>query len=169
VPVRALPHDSELLYNGGPGRNWTVEKSPAPDGAIDTVATLGGSELLLRFALSGVPSDNPYAAFVMPVTGTMAMYDRLVFTARADRPMRMSVQLRAPTGGEGERWRRSVYLDQTPRMIQAFFDEFRPLGSTGAATPALSNVQSVLFVVDTVNTKIGSNGRIWIDDITYAK
>ena len=97
------------------------------------------------------------------------MHDRLVFTARADRPMRMSVQLRAPTGGEGERWRRSVYLDQTPRTIQVLFDEFRPLGSTGAATPALSNVQSVLFVVDTANTKIGSNGRIWVDDIKYAR
>lgn len=169
APERARPRDSELLYDGGPGRNWTIEKSPASDGAMDTVATLGGSELLLRFALSGVPSDNPYTAFVMPATGRMAMHDRLVFTARADRPMRMSVQLRAPTGGEGERWRRSVYLDQTPRTIQVFFDEFRPLGSTGATTPALSNVQSVLFVVDTVNTKIGSNGRIWVDDIKYAR
>ena len=168
-PVRAQPRESELLYDGGPGRSWTVEKSAASDGAIDTIATLGGSELLLRFALSGVPSDNPYAAFVMPATGSMAMHDRLVFTARADRPMRMSVQLRAPTGGEGERWQRSVYLDQTPRTIQVFFDEFSPLGSTSSPTPALSNVQSILFVVDTINAKIGSNGRIWIDDIKYAK
>lgn len=169
APVRPQPRDSERLYDGGPGRGWTVEKSLASDGAIDAVGTLGGSELLLRFALSGVPSDNPYAAFVMPATGTIALHDRLVFTARADRPMRVSVQLRAPANGDGERWQRSVYLDQTPRTIQVFFDEFRPLGSSGAATPALSNVQSVLFVVDTVNTKIGSNGRIWIDDIRYAK
>ena len=168
-PVRLQPRESELLYDGGPGRRWTVEKSPASDGAIDTVRTLGGSELLLRFALSGVPSDNPYTAFVMPATGSMAMHDRLVFTARADRPMRMSVQLRAPSGGEGERWQRSIYLDQTPRTIQVFFDECRPLGSTTSSTPALSSVQSILFVVDTINAKIGSNGRIWIDDIKYAK
>ncbi len=168
-PVRAQPRESELLYDGRPGGRWTVEKSPASDGAIDTVATLGGFELLLRFALSGVPSDNPYAAFVMPATGSMAMHDRLVFTARADRPMRMSVQLRAPAGGEGERWQRSVYLDQTPRTIQVFFDEFSPLGSASSPTPALSNVQSILFVVDTLNAKIGSNGRIWIGDIKYAK
>jgi hypothetical protein len=168
-PVRVQPRESELLYDGSPGRRWTVEKSPASDGAIDTVRTLGGSELLLRFALSGVPSDNPYAAFVMPATGSIAIHDRLVFTARADRPMRMSVQLRAATGGEGERWQRSIYLDQTPRTIQVFFDECRPLGSTTSSTLSLSNVQSILFVVDTVNTKIGSNGRIWIDDIKYAK
>ncbi len=125
--------------------------------------------MLLRFALSGVSSDNPYTAFVMPATGTIARHDRLVFTARSDRPMRMSVQLRAATGGEGDRWQRSVYVDQTPRTIQVFFDEFSPVGSTSNPTPTLSNVQSVLFVVDTVNAKIGSNGRIWIDDVKYAK
>jgi hypothetical protein len=97
------------------------------------------------------------------------MHDRLVFTARADRPMRMSVQLRAATGGDGERWERSVYLDHTPRTIQVFFDDFRPRGATRSPTPVLTNLQSVLFVVDTVNTKNGSNGRIWIDDIKYAK
>ncbi len=83
--------------------------------------------------------------------------------------MRMSVQLRAPASGEGERWQRSIYLDQTPRTIQVFFDDCRALGSITSSTPALSKVQSILFVVDTVNAKIGSNGRIWIDDIKYAK
>jgi hypothetical protein len=46
----------------------------------------------------------------MPAGAAIAMYDRLVFTARADKPMRVSVQLRA-SQGEGERWHRSVYLD----------------------------------------------------------
>lgn len=82
--------------------------------------------------------------------------------------MRMSVQLRTATAGGDERWHRSVYLDQTPRTIEVFFDQFRPLGSTRVAAPVLSDVQSLLFVVDTVNTKIGSNGQIWIDDIKYA-
>ena len=96
------------------------------------------------------------------------MYDRLVFTARANRPMRLSVQLRVP-GGEGERWHRSVYLDQTPRTIELPFNEFRPRGTTTSALPVLSKVDSILFVVDTVNTKIGSNGQIQIDDIKYAR
>jgi hypothetical protein len=69
--------------------------------------------------------------------------------------MRLSVQLRAPGSGEGERWQRSVYLDQTPRSIQVFFDDFRPLGATKSSTPVLASVQSILFVVDTVNAKIG--------------
>jgi hypothetical protein len=95
-------------------------------------------------------------------------YDRIIFTARADRPMRLSVQLRAP-GGEGERWRRSVYLDQTPRIIELPFADFRPADAASAAQPVLSKIDSVLFVVDTVNTRIGSNGQIQIDDIRYAR
>jgi hypothetical protein len=155
-------------YDGGPARDWTIEKNPASDAAIDPIGALAGSQLLLRFAISGTPDDSPYAAFVMPATPAIAMYDRVMFTARADRPMRLSVQLRAP-GGEGERWRRSVYLDQTPRTIELAFADFRPVGATSAAQPVLSKIDSVLFVVDTVNTKIGSNGQIQIDDVKYAR
>ena len=169
APAFSPPREVSVLYDGGPARGWTVEKTPESDAAIDVVGTLGGTQLLLRFAVSGTPSDNPYAAFVMPATAAIAMHDRLVFTGRANRPMRISVQLRAPMGGEGERWSRSVYLDQTPRITQLFFNEFRPVGSTASPTPMLSNVQSVLFVVDTVNTKIGSNGQVSIGDVKYAK
>jgi hypothetical protein len=35
--------------------------------------------------------------------------------------------------------------------------------------PPLDEIQSVLFVVDTVNTKVGSNGQVWIDDVRYAR
>ncbi len=157
------------LYQNGPARDWTIEKNSASDAAIDVVGTVGGSQLLLRYAMSGAPSDSPYVAFTMAATSAIGMNDRLVFTARANRPTRVSVQLRAPGGSEGERWHRSVYLDEAPRTIQLPFDDFRPRGATAGPRPTLSSVQSVLLVVDTVNTKIGSNGQIWIDDIKYAK
>jgi hypothetical protein len=155
-------------YEGGQANDWTIEKNPASDAAIDVIGAVEGSQLLLRFAISGTPADSPYAAFVMPATSAIAMYDRLMFTARADRPMRLSVQLRA-SGGEGERWRRSVYLDQTQRTIELPFTDFRPVSATSAAQPLLSMIGSVLFVVDTVNTRVGSNGQIQIDDIRYAR
>jgi hypothetical protein len=156
------------LYDGGPARGWTVEKSPQSDGAIDVIAALPGSQLLLRFAISGTPADSPYAAFAMPAGAAIAMYERLVFTARADRPMRVSVQLRA-SGGEGERWQRSIYLDRMPRTIDVPFADFRPAGTTSSALPVMAKVDGILFVVDTINTKIGSNGQIQIDDIKYAR
>jgi hypothetical protein len=95
--------------------------------------------------------------------------------------MRLSVQLREPGreagaegGGEaaaeaGERWHRSVYLDATPRDITVYFDDLTPRGVTSRPQPTLANVHSILFVVDTVNTPLGGNGTIWIDDVTYAR
>ena len=155
----SAPGTFTSLYNGGPARGWTIEKSPQSDAAMDVIGALPGSQLLLRFAISGTPADSPYAAFAMPAGRAVATHDRLVFTARADRPMRLSVQLRA-SGGEGERWHRTVYLDRTPRTIDLPFSDFRPIGTTTSALPVLSKVDAILFVIDTTNTKIGSNGQI---------
>jgi len=166
--ARPVPQTSTTLYDGGPASNWTVEKSAASDAAIDVIGALPGTQALLRFAISGTAADSPYAAFVIPATPAIASYDQLVFTARADKPMRLSVQLRAPDG-QGERWHRSVYLDQTPRTIDLRFADFREQGETRSTRPDLSKVDSLLFVVDTVNTKTGSNGLIQIDDIKYAR
>jgi hypothetical protein len=155
------------LYDDGPARGWRIEKGAASEAAMDVVGTLGGTQLLLRYAISSKAAESPYVAFVMPATVSVAMYERLVFTARADKPMRLSVQLRAP-GGEGERWRRAAYLDPTPRTVDVAFADFRPVDS-GVSPPDLSRVDSILFVIDTMNTKAGSNGQIQLDDIRYAR
>jgi len=165
---QAAPRTFMTLYDGGPARGWQIEKADASDAAMDVIGALGGSQLLLRFAISGTAAESPYVAFVMPATATVAMYERLVFTARADRPMRLSLQLRAPAG-DGERWRRAVYLDSTPRTIDVAFADFRSVGSASASAPDLSKVDSILFVIDTTNTKAGSNGQIQVDDIRYAR
>jgi hypothetical protein len=155
------------LYDGGPPRGWKIEKNPDSDAMMDVVGKLDGSQLLLRYALSGKTSESPYVAFVMPATADIASHRRLQFTARADRPMRVAVQLRGASAGA--RWRRSLYLDDMPRKIDVPFDEFRPQGNAAAPMPPLDEIQSVLFVVDTVNTKVGSNGQVWIDDVRYAR
>lgn len=167
-PPRVAPRNFITLYDGGPPRGWRTEKSAESDAAVDVIGALGGTQLLLRFAISGTAEKSPYVGFVMPATAAIAMYERLVFTARANRPMRLSVQLRSP-GGEGERWRRSVYLDSTPRTVDVAFDDFRPVVSTATSRPELAKIDSVLFVVDTINNRIGSNGQIQVDDIRYAR
>ena len=166
---RALPAPTHVtpLYDGGPARGWTVEKNADSNAMIDVVGTIGGSQLLLRYALSGRQSDSPYVAFVMPATGEISSHRRLQFSARADRPMRVALQLRG--AGPADRWRRSVFLDGTPRTIDVPFDEFLPAEPSAASQPPLDRIQSVLFVVDTVNTKVGSNGQVWVDDIRYAR
>ena len=105
----------------------------------------------------------------MPAGPDLASHDRLIFTARASRPMRLSVQLRVPRSTAGERWQRTFYLDEMPKAVTVYFDDVRPRGPTSAARPDLAAVQSVLFVVDTVNAEVGASGQIWIDDVRYAR
>jgi len=167
-PPHVAPRTFMTLYDGGPARGWRTEKSAESAAAVDVIGALGGTQLLLRFAISGTAGESPYVGFVIPATAAIAMYERLVFTARADRPMRLSVQLRSP-GGEGERWRRSVYLDSMPRTVDVAFNDFRPVDSTGTSRPELAKIDSILFVVDTINSKVGTNGQIQVDDIRYAR
>jgi hypothetical protein len=146
-----------------------METSPTSKAALDVITSEGGgTQLALRYAVGGAASASPYAAFVLQSDASIAQYDRLTFTARADRPTRMSVQLRDPTVGVGERWHRSVFIGTEPREITVYFDDLRPLAAS-RAQPVLANVDSILFVFDTVNTPLGGNGRIWMDDVKYGR
>ena len=158
-----------LQYGNGPGSDWAVETSPTSLGALDVVSAVEGMELSLRYGLGGTAAASPSVALVMPAGPAITEHDRLMFTARANRPMRLSVQLREPKGEAGERWHRSVYLDSSPRTISVYFDDVRARGVTSNPLPSLENVESILFVVDTVNTPVGASGTLWIDDVQYGR
>jgi hypothetical protein len=156
-------------YTNGPAEGWTIETSPASRAALDVVSGARGTELALRYAIGGAASSGPFAALAFTPGPNLARADRLLFSGRADRPMRLSVQLREPAGEAGYRWQRSVYLDTGPREITVDFGDLRPAGATPRELPILANVDSILLVVDTVNTPLGGAGRIWIDDVRYAR
>lgn len=158
-----------VQYGDGPAAGWTVEQSDASLAAMDVIPAAPGTQISYRFALGGTKSGSPFTALVMPAGSALAAHDRLVFTARADRPLRLSVQLRVPKGTAGERWHRSVYVDTIPRPITVYFDDLKPSGPTSQPRPNLAAVQSVLFVVDTVNASVGSSGRVWIDEVRYGR
>jgi hypothetical protein len=158
--------ESSVQYGDGPATDWRIEVSERSKAALDVTRTTSGTELLLRWAVGGTKAESPYGAFVMPAGPALGGYDRLMFTARADRPMRVSIQLRAENG---ERWRRSVYLDEQPRPLTAFFDDFRPVGVTSQRRLPLNAIRDVLFVVDTVNAKPGAAGQFWLDDVKYGR
>ena len=167
--TRARASRFAVQYGNGPATGWTIETSAASLGALDVVKKVSGTQLSLRYGLGGAASSSPFAAFVMPAGSELSGYDRLMFTARANGPMRVSVQVREPGGEAGERWHRSVYLDLTPRDITVYFDDMTPRGATSRPQPTLANVHSILFVVDTVNTALGGNGTMLIDNVRYAK
>lgn len=122
-------------------------------------------EASLRFRLASGPASGQFSALVTPLRmGDSAR--TLAFRARADRPMRVSVQLRAPNANpEGERWRRSVYLDQTPREVRIALAEMVAAGATHSARVVGALADHLLFVVDTVNTSPGTTGRFTVSDV----
>jgi hypothetical protein len=79
--------------------------------------------------------------------------------------MRLSVQVRVPNAEDGQRWGRSVYLDETPREIAVFFNELRPLGRTDTDRPDVGRVDSLLFVVDTTHARPGAEGEVWVRQV----
>jgi hypothetical protein len=173
TPEQALPpgvESSTDLYTDGPASEWTVEHSSASRAALDVVNAMFGTQLLFRYAISGGPSSHPFAALVTPAGPALAEHERLTFTARADRAMRLSVQLRAHTSDPaGERWHRSVFVDTSSRQISVRFDEMTPRGRTSTPKPPLEQIRSVLFVVDTVNTPAGTAGQLSLDDLRYER
>src|SRR5262249_25021088 len=75
---------------------WRVEHDPTSAAAVDAVNG-GGGEVRFRFGLAGGSPVGQYSALVHDLTPDFVA-DRVTFTARAERPMRISVQLR---GGDG--------------------------------------------------------------------
>ena len=140
---------------------WIIERAPSSRATLAAV----DDGLELSFALqSGSPSGQ-YAAMSTRI-GTDAGVAGLRFRARASAPMRVSVQLRLPGGAEGRRWRRSVYVDETTRDISVSLQDFEPVEPYTSQRPIVSPVQSLLFVVDTLNTLPGTDGRIWVSDVS---
>ena len=159
--------EGAVVYTDGATTNWRIEKSVRSEGSIDAVRSVEGTQVLLRYGLGGTLSESPYVAAVVPSGESLDRFNGVTFTATAMSPMRLRVQMRA-TGEGDRRWGRSVYLDETERQIVILFDEMLPLG-TATGPPALEEIRDLLFVVDTVNTKQGASGQVWLDDIRYVR
>lgn len=169
-PPTAAPRLSSVAvrYGDGPATDWTVEHSPASLGAIDDIAAVnGGRQLALRYALGGAASSSAFTAFAMPAGPTLPAFDRILLKARANRPTRLSVQLRER--GSGRRWARSVYLDEDPRDVTVLFDDMQVVGAEARLPVNGADIEAVLFVIDTVNARVGANGTVWIDEVRYAR
>ena len=53
----------------------------------------------------------------------------------------------------------SVQLDQERTV---FFDDLIPVAGAGTDKPPRAEIRAVLFVIDAVNTRPGTSGRLWI-------
>ena len=164
---RRPPTTVQVLFADADTGAWTVERDPASRASVDRLPTDEGPELRLDYTLWGGPRGTQYVALAYSDIGDAAAYDRLGFRARADRPMRVSVQFRLAGEPAGRRWQRSVYLDENSQELMVFFDEMTPVGETTTEQPLLDpvQVQALLFVIDTLNTFPATGGILWLQDV----
>jgi hypothetical protein len=148
---------------------WRPEASAGSSSTLAHTATPDGIPALeWRFSLAGGVAVAQYAAIRFPMTPELARHTRVQLRARSDQPRRLWIQLRAPEGRD-ERWVSSIYVDQTLRAFDLRFADFRPMGSQATGRPPLERVDSLILVIDTLNTVPGTSGVIWIPDLWLAR
>lgn len=146
-------------------RRWHIEQLSGANGVLERS---GSGPTTFRYSLAP-ETRSQSVALVMPEAAALWEYDRVSFRASATMPMRLSVQLRQPGGEDGQRWRRSVYLDTVARNVTVLFSDLRPAGSTGGLKPDMAQVEDLLFVVDTVNTKPGTSGAVIFEALSLQR
>jgi hypothetical protein len=139
---------------------WAVERGVSSDAKVSEEA----DGLRVDYRLGTDAEHGPYAAIATNISSPDGI-DRIEFVGRASVPMRVSLQLRLPGGPEGQRWRKSVYLDRAARPIVVRLEELEPVGVVTTRRPVVVPVRSLLFVVDTLNTAAGTSGAFWISGL----
>ena len=142
------------------GDAWQAEASAASSSVLQRAEAGGESaDWSWRFRLAGGNPSGQYAAVSFPLAG-LPGGGRVQLRARADRPMRVWVQLRASTSGAGDRWGTSIYLDERVRGYDLPAAAMEALGVTASREAPLASVDALLLVADTVNTRPGEGGRV---------
>jgi hypothetical protein len=156
-PVPA-PSVDRWKMQGGP---WHAEHDTGSTAAVLQQTPPDGSAAF-AFRLAAGERAGQYAALVMSSGNALSNHARFAFTARADAPMRVSLQARRPSGA---RWQRSIYLDTTAREFIVPFTDMKPVGPDAPPHFIPAEIDTVLFVVDTTNTAPGTAGRFEVSDL----
>jgi len=162
IPARA----GEAAAEFGAKDTSIVETGPLTDERARRFA--GDPAITWKFALSPGTPAGQFAAVAVPISGGLAAFDRVRFRVSGSAPMRVWVQLRAPVGTT-ERWGRTFYLDEESRIVDVAFATFAAIGVTSSPQAPFDKVDSVLFVVDTLNTLPGKAGSITISEVGFVK
>ena len=138
--------------------SWRVEHDPDSSGRVSGAESL----VTLEYRLAAGERRSQFAAAAADIEG-QAPFEALAFRGRADRPMRVSVQLRFRP--DDRRWVRSVYLDSQEQDVRIQLGDMQAAEQRGAPIPLLSSVRSLLFLVDLVNAAPGAAGSFTISDL----
>jgi hypothetical protein len=140
-------------------RACSSEKDPTSTSEV--TVNDGGDHLSWTWRLAGGsgPAWVALACAVPPLDPGAAV----VFRARSDEPIRVSVQVRENPGGAGlRRWGRTVYVDTEPRSFRTPLDSLEPIEKGGPAhvPPGL---RTLLLVVDWTHGLPGMRRRVTVE------
>jgi hypothetical protein len=132
--------------------------------ALGVVKEPTGGALVFTFGLAD-HKPTAFAALARQLDAPVGLGRAIVVRARANQPLRISVQLRAVDPVTDLRWRRSVYLDREVRTIVL------PVANLGGVrrdvgTKRRGDASSLLFVIDRVNTTGGTTGAVWFQHVS---
>ncbi|HEY7290563.1 MAG TPA: hypothetical protein VH583_12075 [Vicinamibacterales bacterium] len=165
-PPLAIGPDRRPLFDGRSATGWTVEHDANSLAAVDLATPAENATLRFPFGLAGGAAVGQYASLVVNLPDGMGPYDAVRFAVRAEKPMRVSLQVRDTTA---DRWQRSIYVDVSKQERIIALDDFRPVGTPRTVKPSLNLLRALMFVVDTTNTRPGTSGRVWLDGVELAK
>jgi hypothetical protein len=169
MPTRPPATKSEPIFDGKTTKGWQTETDGRSLAALELSTGLSGPEMRFRYALAADRPSGEFVAMSYATPNGLEPNNRLAFTIRAEHPMRVSVQVRNAATPQNERWLRSVYVDTFEQPRTVYFDDLTPIGATNTWRPTLSDVRSVLFAIDTTNTKPGTSGRVWISNVALQR
>lgn len=165
-PPTATPTRSLAMFDGRSAAGWTVEHDAQSLAAVDVATTSDGSELRFRFGLADGPAVGQYASLVLTLPAGVEAFDGIRFRIRTEKPMRLSVQVRVLNA---DRWQRSVYVTSSPDEQTVRFDDVRPVGGHDRTPVRVADLRSIMLVVDTLNTRTGTSGRVWVKDVALVR
>ena len=136
-PAAFVATGSDAIFDGRTVAGWHVEHDPASRASVD-VSTTSVGELLFTYALAATPDTKQVTVLAVDTPHGITTSTHLALRLRADKPMRISVQLRDGVDPPPEdRWQRSIFIDGTARERLVRFDDMTPVGSARTAAPPL--------------------------------
>ena len=142
---------------------WQAEHDGTSQARVDRVET----GVLLRYALGPGAPTNQYAAAAASAPHDLTRFRGIRLIARADRPLRISVQLRADRLAGTPCWQRSLYLDTSERTYSIAFDDMRPVRLADAARVPLTSIGSLLVLAGLLNGTPASAAEVNVTDFRF--
>ena len=109
---------------------------------------------------------SQFAAAATDLIRVPAQVHSIGLTASAQRPGRVSIQLRYPQQG-GVRWGTSVYVDPIPRHHTITLDRLRPLDRQPGPAPDPASASTLLVVADLTNARPGDSNVIHVSGVSF--